>query len=175
MNQTLYIPDLVGAAVAKVSTTFSSRPTNPFNVYYDFGHHEEVLKNLIYKEQDPTKPKKYPLIWLVTPFKEKRGGNTFNSIATLHFVIAHYTEMNYSMPERRDNVFMPILYPVYNELMRQLGKSGSFQMPFIPKHDYMDLQFAKVDTDGTNLFGDYVDVIDVRNFELIVKNICITS
>lgn len=174
MSRTQYIPDLVASVVGKVDQTFSTRATNPFNVYYDFGHHEAVVKNLIYKDGNPDKPAKYPLVWLVTPFKEKRGG-IYDLYATcdLHFVIAYYTEANYSMEERRDKVFLPILYPVYAELLRQLAKSHSFQVAGPePEHEKMDLQYAKVDSNGTNLFNDFVDVIDLKISNVQVKNIC---
>lgn len=175
MNETLYIPDLVGAVVQKVDQTFWSRPTNPFHVYYEFGHHEEVLRQLIYKEGNPDKPKKYPLIWLVTPFKEVKKEHGLYAETKLHIVIAYYTSNTYSMAERRDNVFKPILYPVYAELLRQLQKSYSFQMQSDPVHTKMDLQYAKVDSDNKNLFNDFVDVIDITDLEIIVKNICTPS
>lgn len=171
MNETLYIPDLIGAVVAKVNTALESRPTDPHSVYFDFGHHEEVLKQLIYKEQNPGKPQKYPLIWLVTPFAEERDQLHIYGVATLHFVIAHYTSNTYSMPERRDNVFLPILYPVYHELLKQLKLSQSFVTVGQLSQIKTDIQYAKVD-EGRNLFNDFVDVVDVKNIKIQVKNIC---
>jgi hypothetical protein len=171
MSQTLYIPDLVGTVVEKVNAVFSSRPANPFNVYYEFGHHEEVLRQLIYKEQNPSKPKKYPLVWLVTPFEEDRRTVGIYGVATLHFVIAFDTQNTYSMPERRDNVFLPYLYPVYHELINQLMLSKSFATAGQLPHIKTDIQYAKV-TEGENLFNDFVDVVDVKNIRVQVKNIC---
>ena len=164
-----YIPDLIGEVVAKVNTTFSTRPTNPFQVYYDFGHHEEIIRNMKFKDEAPSKPLKYPLIWLVTPFQESIHSMGLYATATLHLVIANDTNNVYSMPERRDKIFLPILYPIWAELMKQLQNSKRFQISGIPEHEKMDLQYAKV-TEGKNLFNEYVDVIDITKLKLVVHN-----
>ncbi len=173
MNEETYIPDLVGAVVAKVNTTFASRPSNPFNVYFDYGRHSEVMKNLTYKEQNPEKPKKFPIIWLITPFKEKRSLLDGTSVANFHFVIAHDTNMNYSESERKTNVYLPILYPVYNEFLKQfMYATRSFEIDRKQDYDYIDISYAKLEADGTNILGHFVDVIDIQNFTVRVKNIC---
>lgn len=79
------------------------------------------------------------------------------------------------MPERRDNVFLPILYPVYEALITELMLSKSFVSGGFLPHTKTDIQYAKVDSDGRNLFNDFVDVIDIKNIEIQVKNICITN
>jgi hypothetical protein len=173
MNEETHIPGLVRAVVEKVSTTFSSRPTNPFTVYFDYGRHSEVMKNLQYKEQDPGKPKKFPIIWLITPFKEKRSLLDGSSKANFHFVIAHDTDMNYSEDERTTNVYLPILYPVYNELLKQfMYATRAFEIDRQQDYDYIDISYAKLEPDGTNILGHFVDVIDIQNFTVRVKNIC---
>lgn len=171
MIKTQYIPDLVGALVAKVDQTLSTRDTNPFHVYYDFGHHQEVQKNLIEKEGNPSKPAKYPLVWLVTPFKEVSYQNKYAK-CDLHFVIVNDTSQQYTMRERRDLVFLPILYPVLAELLNQVEKSPRFS--FVPpmKYEKMDLQYARVDSSGTNLLNDFVDVIDLKLSDILIHNIC---
>lgn len=171
MNQPIYIPDLIGAVVAKVDAVIFSKLN--FHVYYDFGHHQEIMRQLQFKTENPDQPKKYPLVWLVTPFVEERGGtDNLYARARLRFVIAHDTEQTYSMAERRDNVFKPILYPVYFELLRQLGKSQAFTLAGEPPHRKMDVQIARLDNPDKNLFNDFVDVIDIQNLVIPVNNIC---
>lgn len=173
-SQIIYIPDLIGEVVDRVSAVFEALETNPFEVFFDWGHHEEVQRQLIYKEQNPEKPKKYPLIWLVTPFDEQRGGMAgLYAKAKLHLVLAHDSERTYTMEERRDHVFKPILYPVYAELMRQLWKHRVLQSQYEPAHTKRDIQYARVDKEGKNLFNDFVDVIDITELDIQVKNICL--
>lgn len=174
MSRTLYIPDLVKEIVDKVNTVFATRDTNPFNVYYDFGHHQEVQKNLTIKEESISKPGKYPLVWLVTPFNENHeiGNSKVYCTCDLHFVIAFDTEPEYTMQERRDKVFLPILYPVCQELLRRIYRSSSFICQDIPKHTKMDLQYARVNDKGENLFNDFVDVIDLKIQSIQVRSIC---
>lgn len=172
MSTPLYIPDLIETVVAKVDAALFAK--SGMHVYYDFGHHQEVLRQLQFKTDNPERPKKYPLIWLITPFAEERGGKdaAWYCTARLRFIIAHDTENNYSMKERRDNVFLPILYPVYFELLRQLQKSGAFAMGYEPAHRKLDVQIARLDDSGKNLFNDFVDVIDVQNMIIQVNNFC---
>lgn len=171
MIKTQYIPDLVAEVVAKVNAVLSARPTNPLNVYFDFGHHKEVMKNLTLKEESISKPPKYPLVWLVTPFMETSTKSKYTT-CNLRLIIVNDTQENYTMPERRDNVFLPILYPVFAELLNQFEKSTKFS--FVPPLSYekMDLQYARVDSTGKNLLNDAVDVIDLRLKDIQVNNIC---
>lgn len=164
-----YIPDLVANVVDAVSTAVSQQ--HGFDVYYHFGHHQEVMRILTEKDGDPSRPGKYPLIWLVTPFTERNDRPDKYASADLHFVIANDTQAGYSMEERRDNVFIPILYPVMQHLLNQFTKNKSFQVnPLV--YEKMDLQYARVDSTGKNLFNDYVDVIDLKIQKVLINKIC---
>jgi hypothetical protein len=58
------------------------------------GYHSQVVRELRFKDENPAQPKKYPLIWLVTPIREKGNGLEYRE-AQLHFVLAHNTENTY--------------------------------------------------------------------------------
>jgi hypothetical protein len=164
-----YIPDLVGAVVGRVNTILSSRPNNPLSVFYAFGHHAEVVRLLTEKDGNPNKPAKYPLVWLVTPFKEESVPGEYVSVSELRLILANDTVQTYSMEERRDNVFIPILYLILAYLLEELKNSKDFVTKGEPAYEKTDLQYARVDSTGTNLLNDFVDVIDLKIRNITVK------
>lgn len=167
MIQTQYIPDLVASVVEAVNAAIYK--SEGFEVYYDFGNHFDIVKNLTEKDGSPITPGKYPLVWLVTPFKEKHDRPDMYASADLRFIIANDTEQEYYMHERRDKVFLPILYPVMQELINQLTKSRQFQVnPLV--YEKEDLQLARVDQSGKHLFNDAADVIDITFSKVLIKN-----
>lgn len=176
---TQYIPDIFAAIVTKVSTTMQALPVKPYPVFFDFGHYREVTKNLKWKDDSHTlKDKKYPLIWLVMDFDESMGESPadYARLKGLQFIIANATNPTWTMRERRDNNFLPYLYPVFAEFIRQITDSVELGMPPESK-----LQFTKTDrpywggsqdtlgNNQANLFNDFIDAIQIRNFKLNIK------
>jgi len=169
--KTQYIPDLVGLEVAEVSDAFASLPNDPFDVYYEFGHKEEIERNLAYKEGNPNRPKKYPLVWFVTPFEESYSNHQYYvTLTELRLLLIYDTEPNYTMAERRDNVFKPILYPLLEGLIKRFAKSNRFS--WVPKFKKTDIQLARVNANENLLSNDFVDIIDVTFQNVHVNNIC---
>jgi hypothetical protein len=165
----MYIPK-IREVVEKTDAEFFKQ--TGMHVFFEHGYHSQVTRQLRFKNENPYLPKKYPLIWLVTPIKEKRNGLGI-SHAPLHFVLAHDTDNTYSADESRDNVFLPILIPLYEEFIKQMYAAHRlFTADKARDYDYMNIQYAKVDTDNKNLLDDFVDVIDIQNFIVQVKNIC---
>lgn len=174
MNETLYIPDLVGAVVAKVSTTFSSRPSNPFSVYYEPGYHSDVQQILNFKDGDPSKPGKYPLVWLVVPNKVVDDLVMNQGSTELHLFIIQLTSNTALLSEKKGTTINPYLLPIYDEFKRQMALQTRYFITQGTKPNYQIIHDARADTVNTNLFSDFVDVIEVR-WNLKVKNICITD
>lgn len=170
MILTQYIPDLISEVVDNTAAALGSP------VYYDFGHYAVVENNLVEKDGAPTlKDKKYPLIWLVMDFEEQIGGSTNYADVALHFIIAMGTSDTYSMQDRRDISFLPVLYPIYGELLNQFGRSAAFGMPSIIKiqHTKIDRPYWGIQSGSgnglKNMFSDYIDAIELRNVKLSVK------
>lgn len=176
---TQYIPDLVQQVASKVDTVFSTRATNPFNVFFDKGHYQEIVQNLDEKDKSINKPLKYPLIWLVMDFPELPTKNLLAECALdLKFIIAVNTQYSYSVDERRDNSFLPYLIPIYNELLNQFSNSSAFFRP-----TYHNMQVRKwnrhywgikngLGNGDANLFNDWVDAIEIQSLKLEVKKAC---
>lgn len=173
----LIIPYLFRDIVAKVNAELSSRTTDPFNVYYDFGHYAEVTKNLTQKDRSTSqRDKKYPLIWLVMDFVERFTADEFGycELPELQILIATVTTPKLSTAERIEKTYVPRLYPIYEELKNQMELSGYFDMsgPFFP-HEKIDRPYwGGQDANGNgqaNLFNDFIDAIQLRKIKLKVN------
>jgi hypothetical protein len=170
-----FIPDIIAQVVASANTVLSNRLDDPFEVYYDFGHEFEIIKNLVAKDGAPSlKDKKYPLVWLVMDFEEEilPKSHIYSSVA-LQMIICVPSSQNYTMQERRDKSFLPRLYPIYEELINQLCESKLFvghPVKEIP-HIKIDRPFwSGPDKKGeANPLQDIVDAIQIKNLNLKIK------
>lgn len=175
---TQYIPDVFAAVVARVSQSMEALAINPFKVFFDFGHYSEVTKNLTLKDDSVTQQdKKYPLVWLVMDFDEAMGESPadYARLTGVQFIIAVPTTIDYTMGERRDKNFLPFLYPIYAEFIKQLSVAPEFGMPgqLLLKHIKTDRPYwggsDQLGNGTANLFNDFIDAIQIRNLKLNVK------
>jgi hypothetical protein len=165
---TQYIPDLVGDVVTNVATAMRQ------SILYEYGHYAEVERNLIEKDKSPIDKTKYPFIWLVMDFEEKMGtASGAYAGLSLQLIIATGTSNTYGMKERRDKSFLPVLYPIYSELLNQFSRSVVFGMPTFIEHTKIDRPYWGVQGglgNGTaNLFSDFIDAIQIKNLKVSVK------
>jgi len=173
---TQYIPDIIGRVVEAADNVLKLRAT-PIRVYYDFGHYVEIVRNLTDKDKSTThKNKQYPLVWLVTDFEETMGSNTdLYAKCSLHFVIAVPSDAKWTMQQRRDKTFLPILYPIYAELLKQLDASFELVSDSDLKIEHTKIDrpyWGKQDADGNgtgNLFNNTVDCIEIKNLKIGVR------
>jgi hypothetical protein len=165
---TQYIPDLIGEVVAKVSDTLG------FNVFYDWGHDLNVIKNLSDKDKALSRPKKYPLVWFVMNFKESMGNpGIYTRLTGARLYIMTNTRIDYSMKERRDTTFLPTLYPIYAELIRQFSLSETFA-PYAEakiEHIKIDMPYWSEDGQKANFYNDFIDAIQIADLSLDVLRI----
>jgi hypothetical protein len=166
-----YIPDVFKLIADKVA----SKQT----CYFSYGHYADVIKELKQKDESISlKGNKYPLIWLVMDFTERKGKSIAEQceLPNLQLLIATPTDINQSVIDRINNNFKPILYPIYNELMLQIANSGYFTQSVVSKieHDKIDRPYwGGGGNDGSNgsanLFNDYIDAIQIRSMTLNLK------
>lgn len=178
---TIVIPDLFKEIAARVNTVLSTRVNDPFKVFFDYGHYNEVTRNLTSKDGSVSqKDKKYPLIWLVMDFVEKAGETTdYCELPDLQILIATVTNPAINTPERIEKSFKPRLYPVYVELMNQIEQSGYFSVSdpeAIPHERILRPYWGGQDGFGNgtqNLFNDFIDAIQIRKLKLNVnESVC---
>lgn len=171
-----WLPELFAEVVTKVSAV-TNAGADPFPVFFDYGHYNEVVKNLnIKKGSISSKANRYPLIWLIMDFEERKG-KTLGVYAELNanLLIAVPTNTNYTMGQRKEKVFLPRLYPIYEQLLRQISKSPAFRMPPIDRieHTKIDRPYwggqDRMGMGDANLFEDFIDAVQIKNMKLFVR------
>lgn len=158
-----YIPDLfapVGIRMAQLCK---------FDVFYDWGHKDEMTRKFDRLDASKTqKGKKYPLFWLVMDFDETHGKsmNTYANLS-LSFVLAVSTDPMFSQQQRRDKSFLPRLLPMYEAFLQAITEQTTMRKPYGPLIEHKAaLRPYWGDGVNKNLFNDFVDVIEIRNFNL---------
>lgn len=143
-------------------------------LHYEHGHPREITNTLAtMNEVQEYQFRKYPLIGLFQDFRESPGkGLGQYGTVSLQIIIANQTQPTYLAKERYEHNFKPILYPIYEEFLRQLKKSMYFQVEG-------ELQPSKIDRlfwgkqglygNEANIFKDMLDCIEIQEITLIVK------
>jgi hypothetical protein len=169
-----YLPYILKEVVAKVSTTFSTRLTDPFSVFFDYGFTADVSKRIYKKDIDNVDT--YPLVWLVDNWATHRGdaGGNYGEV-TFQLVLAMPTDLNYTPDEKSTNIYLKRLIPVYDELVYRISKSSqyfSIQSLDRIKHTVEKIPYQGENIGGTNsknLFGNFIDVLHISSMSLILK------
>jgi hypothetical protein len=180
------IVNIISTIVDKVSvamlTQLQAIDTNYTGVRYDYGHPSDIVGNLASLSRTQlNRYKALPLIGLFLDIPEDR--KTPPNIATtarLSMFICCATDPRYTPQERTQQTFVPILIPIYEELMKQLLKSQFIVKPEnlkIPHSYIMRYQWGKgglqyYDNGKANIFNDYIDAIEITDLELNFKPNC---
>lgn len=115
---------------------------------------------------------KYPSLFNFHPIRQNIGKET---TYTYNLAFVSLTNSEWLTEEREEQVFAPLLRPLYNEFFNQVKRSGYFKLGFgdIPHECY------EVFTTGNNQdeliqgrYGDYIDAIEVHNLSLTLKKLC---
>ena len=168
---------LVQKVEAKLLPQLQQVNSNIQTVHFAFGTWDEIIETLQQRGASRTlRFQKYPLVALIHNFPEERGSNSgFYGDVNLLLVIAHHTKKEAKSAQRYQEVFVPVLLPIYHELLRQMAHS-----PGIVQTHEDQIQHTKIDrldwgrtnlwtaTEGKQL-NDYVDAIEVRNLRLTLQ------
>lgn len=145
--------------------------------YFEHGHPLQILQMLTDKDKSSQfKYKKYPLIVLLQDFQENKGENPMFTMRTSpRVLILDSTERNFDPGQRYDQVFRPVLYPIYNLLLESMADSGffNFSTPDQITHNKWDRLFwgrEGLYRSEKNVFNDYLDGIDITFIDLQVNN-----
>lgn len=169
-DELLYIPFLWRDIIQKVEAQVG------FTVLFDWGHYLEVQKRLEEKNSGMTDAlrEKYPLVWLVCDYAEERGKQIDLYATDRHqLLIVSLTQPNYTMQQRADKIFLPVLYPIYSALLTQIEKDVRIQVASrnLISHTKIDRYYwgGGSDKEGNNLFSDNVEAIEIKNLEINIK------
>jgi hypothetical protein len=175
MGEVIDISELFRAVANRVDQVLSTRAVDPFHVYFQAGHYDAVNKVLISKEGSITqKGTKYPLIWMVTPFEQKRDPKQdyYCELSGLDILILTGSNEDDSIDARTAKYFIPRLWPIRQEFKKQLVDSGLFQLlsPDAIPFDYEKDWYYHSGVNGkANLFNDCIDATQIKGLRLRVN------
>jgi hypothetical protein len=174
--ETIDIPGLFKACAKEVNTTFSTRKSAAFNVYFQHGHYDAVNKVLIQKgESINFKNTKFPLIWMITPFQRKDdpARDYFCELSGLDFlVLMAIQKEGESIEDQVEKYFKPYLWPIVEEFKEQIVASGFFNVLSVAgiQSDYdKDWHYQSGLSGKNNLFNDCIVAAQIKNLRLRVN------
>lgn len=94
--------------------------------YYLYGHPLDVANVLLQKDgEEAFIYKKYPLIVLLQDFEEdhRQGFDLEMVLPRLRVLILTETIHDYNSKQRYEKTFKPILYPIYNRLLKAMSRN----------------------------------------------------
>lgn len=134
-------------------------------INYQHGHYTEIHASLInYGKTLKYTEMKYPLIALF----EDVSINTVRGVQEARFsmLICYDSKSDIRSEERYKEVINLILYPLYNELIKQIMDSGYF-IGYNVSHEMITHPYYGSDKrPGMNVFSDILDSVELRNIRL---------
>lgn len=149
------------------------------NLNFLHGHPLEIINTLNKMKMAGSNfpSERFPLIALFQDFQERRGtGGEVYAEVSLQMVIACLTTPSLNAAQRMEVNFIPTLYPIYDELLKQIVRSRLFLIRDTenePKHIKTDRLFwGREGLYGNtgSIFDDYLDAIEIKNLDLKIKN-----
>jgi len=170
----LYIVDIIGEVVKAADTVLY--PILNKHILYEYGRSIQILRQLQKLNDSITKKDdKYPLFALFQPFPEDSTTNYYASVKFPKISIAMLTQNTDPVSKRYDKTFKPVLYPIYQEFLRQLCLHPNIVAsdPGAISHKHWDLPGSDPASDqvkGAN-FNDIVDAIIIQDLQLTFKQV----
>ena len=168
----VYWVDIIGDIVEDVrGSTDKPAALTSEQPYYLYGTFNYIANYLNEMDKVPaSKAKQYPLIALFMPFTETNGESMLVKSQvdlTLGFITS--SNQNYTNPDRYNNSFRELLYPLYEIFLQKLIDSKRFLEidTGLNEHEKTDLLFWGAS--NKNILNDKIDAIEVRNIELKLK------
>lgn len=148
-----------------------------YPVYFHHGHILEISNVVKQLGKDPDIGKRYPIISLEHDISKthKIEGTEFEC----KMYIITLSDPNYLAEDRKELIFKPILTPLFEAFIHQIARSGKFEQQTDTEVNEncrsIDRYFwgrKQVMGNDANIFGDWVDCIEIESLKLTALNIC---
>lgn len=166
---------LIEQQITDIMKTVVDNITYDETLHYTFGHYVEIANKLTKENRNN---QKYPLFAVILDVTERddEDKRVYKSY-DFNMIIAYNTQKNYTSEQRRDNIFIPILQPLYRKLIDEikLNRNGNFLIfkDFVDNTKY-DRYFLGSESSDQNKLNNYVDAIEIefRNLKVTNKTQC---
>jgi len=138
------------------------------------GSAKEVQQRLIDWSKDPVmKSQKYPCLILFTPVETESQQDALNNdTATVNLIIATDTEKTYTTSERKELIFTPTLWVLYEMILAYIRLSPYFNVDSSGRlsHTRIDrFYYASTPAHEQNVFSAVLDAVELSNLSLSIK------
>jgi len=178
MAEEIILVEHIQAVASKVNTAMQAKGFG-YTVKFMYGHPREIDQRLTEITNDPnTAGEKFPIIMLFTDITIRKSVTGFYGSANLFFLIANFTQAQYTAMQRTDINFKPILHPIKKELIYQLSVYPLFTVDEEITYEETDLYFYGSKVNDKNQFRDRIDAIQLSNVSINITeqtNCVITS
>jgi hypothetical protein len=162
--------DIVAATSAKMLTTLQAVDPLITGIRYEYGHYTDIQERMI-QYSKTAKNERYPAIFILEDFVTRRGKIGLTGVTAPMILIVALTKPDITREQRDTLTFNPILWPIYNEFLRQIKVSGMFNVYDETKisHDLIVRPHHGKTDDKKNLryyFTDSLDGIEMSNLQL---------
>ena len=180
---------IAGILAADPGADISGITSDIKSITYKYGTYGEIEKYIKQRQANPGtidedtgaptgtggKYDLMPLLALFMPFAEDRSGNGGYLYSTTFSIGIFYfadTNPDTDSMQRYNNIFEPILLPIYEQLKKSIVQSSAFAIMDERelKHTKIDLPFGTND-DGNgnkNIFSELLDAVNVNSITLTV-------
>lgn len=172
--------EIVGRVSENLTPQLQAVQSNIENVQFLTGHYTEINERLQSQAKTPSlRFYRFPLVALWQDFSITRGGTSFYGEANLNLSILYLTKREMYNEERYDTVIEPILYPIKEELERQIKNHPNFIVDGLTGLQVTETvranwgNPAKYGNDGA-ILNDVLDGIDLK-LRLTLQETCVMS
>lgn len=160
----IVVEDIIGEVIKKAFKETSIKP------FYHYGTIREIVGTL--NQLNNAGMKKYPIIALIEPFQS--GITNEGLTASLRLLFATFTERTLKAPERMEENYKKILFPMYKAFMpefKRVSRSSNVNHTLI-SHFEMGRE-SLTGYEGT-ILNDHVDVLEIKDLNTYFreKEIC---
>jgi hypothetical protein len=144
-------------------TGYDQDVSHHISINYKFGYWPIVAQELQNEAKSKTLDgQRYPLIFLNADFEEQIIDYRKIRINPTFYILT-MTHMNYTIQQRLDNVYKPILYQIYCDFMTAIHESKKFWIfeKEIP-HTRKDLFYLQNLSAAQNQVNDIVDAVELK-------------
>ncbi len=160
----IVVEDIIGEVIKKAFKETSIKP------FYHYGTIREIVGTL--NQLNNAGMKKYPIIALIEPFQSDITNEGLT--ASLRLLFATFTERTLKAPERMEENYKKILFPMYKAFMpefKRVSRSSNVNHTLI-NHFEMGRE-SLTGYEGT-ILNDHVDVLEIKDLNTYFreKDIC---
>lgn len=161
---------VVARVSARLTTQLSAYDPTIVGVNYMYGPPKQIIATLQGWNGTSKAQAKYPIVALFQPFEESKGTDPgFDAVENIRMIIGRQSDPAWLPDKRYATNFIPVLYPIYDELMNQLFfDKNVIAYAGTIKHIKTDWPFWD-DGKDNNPFEDWLDVIEIKNMKLNIQ------